>query len=65
MRYSKLFAAGMATLALSGCLTFNVGQVDPQGATDSTGATGDAGAIGRTGAKGNIGGDTIVVVPAR
>ena len=65
MRYSKLFVAGAATLALGGCLTFNLGQADPQGATDSTGATGDTGAIGRRAEKGNTSGDTVVSVPAR
>jgi hypothetical protein len=65
VRHSKLFVAGAATIALGGCLTFNVGQADPQGATASAGATEHAGATGRTGAKGNTSGDTVVIVPTR
>ena len=65
MRYSKLFVAGAATVALGGCLTFNVGQPDPQAATADTGATEYTGATGRTGARVNTSGDTVVIVPAR
>lgn len=65
MRCSKLFVASAAALALGGCLTFNVGQADPRGATADTGATEYTGATGRTGAKGNTSGDTVVIVPAR
>ena len=65
MKYSKLIIAGLAALALGGCLTLPAGPAGPQGATGDTGATGSTGAKGRTGAKGSTTGDTIVVVPAR
>ena len=61
VRYSKLLIAGAVTLALGGCLTFNVGQADPQGATADTGATEYTEATGRTSARG----DASVIVPAR
>lgn len=71
MRYSKLFVAGVATLALGGCFMLPAGPAGPQGATGTTGATGDTGATGSTGAKGTTGasgtttGDTVIIVPAR
>jgi len=68
--YSKLFVAGIAMLALGGCITAPAGPAGPQGATGDTGskgATGYTGATGSTGATGNTGatGDTMIVVPAR
>jgi len=59
MKYSKLFVAAVATLALGGCLTLPAGPAGPQGATGDTGATGYTGATGATT------GETIVIVPAR
>jgi len=64
MRYTKLFIAAVATLALGGCLTFNVGQAGPQDATGNTSATGNAGETGRTGAK-STSGDAVAIVPLR
>lgn len=58
MNYSKLFVAGLAVLALGGCISLPSGAPGPQGATGDTGATGRTGATGSTG-------DTVVVVPAR
>ena len=66
MKYSKLFAATLMTLALSACYT--TGPAGPQGATGNTGATGGAGATGNTGATGARGATTdgpVVVVPNR
>ena len=71
MKYSKLFVAAAATLALGGCFTLPAGPAGPQGATGYTGATGDTGATGSTGARGSTGakgattGETVVIVPAR
>jgi hypothetical protein len=61
VRHSQLLIAGAVTLALGGCLTFNVGQADPRGTTANSGATEYTGATGHTSAKG----DTGVIVPAR
>jgi len=55
MKYSKLFVAGAAALALGGCLTLPAGPAGPQGETGSTGATGRTGSTGYTGATGNTG----------
>ena len=68
MKYSKIFAVLLATLAISAC-TFPAGPPGQQGATGytgaaggtgATGATGNTGATGETGASGGAGapGDT-------
>ena len=56
MKYSKSIVAGLAALALAGCISL---------ATGNTGATGYTGATGNTGAKGSPSGETILIVPAR
>lgn len=61
MRYSKLFVAGTAMLALGGCSTLPADPAGAQGAGEFTGASGftgatnKTGAIGYTGATGNTG----------
>ena len=77
MKYSIIFAAVLAALAVTACnkptvvtppvVTVPVpGPAGPTGATGSsgmTGQTGSSGPTGSTGEQGKTGGDTVVVIP--
>ena len=77
MKYSIIFAAVLAALAVTACNKPTVvtptvvtgpvpGPAGPTGATGSsgmTGQTGSSGPTGSTGEQGKTGGDTVVVIP--
>lgn len=72
MKYSIIFAAVLAALALNACdkkptvvtpTVVTVPVPGPAGPTGATGSSGGTGATGATGEPGKTGSETVIVVP--